>query len=297
MRPRAHPGERREEVVAIAGQLLAEVGVRRGALEGARLVEGPRPRGVVVGVALARGLGEGLASHGELDARVLADAHVEREPAVAFSRMEERLVPEGRDAIDDGHRSVVASREDVLRGFNREPAGEERALGESALLVGREQVPRPVDRQSQRRTSAREHAILLLHSRDELARTEEASPRRGQLYRERYAIELPHERAQHRWIRPELSTHGGGTCREQSHGLAREHIGRCVVLPRADERGELDHHLSLDGETLARCGYDRQPRRYLAPAPHGLWRRSAHELLEVVEHEEHRPCCCELLGD
>ena len=145
------------------------------------------------------------AARRQLLGRVLVDRQVHPEVRLLerVARLIDRhpgaqqaLVDEHLDGIDDRRR--VGPRREVEHGLGRierEAALEHRALGERRLLPRQQQVPRPVDRASERRLAiggaARtgEQGEAVGQPLDELRRRQHADARRRQLDRERQAVE------------------------------------------------------------------------------------------------------------
>ena|SRR5437899_3424961 len=122
---RAHPGHA-TRLLALAGELLAEAGLRWSALERIAVGVGPgRFTGLRVGIATARGLAQALSADlvgvSSLDALAAGALSAEREPARAL-------------AVIDARRGEVFARPYELERGTAEIAGSARALLDARLL-------------------------------------------------------------------------------------------------------------------------------------------------------------------
>ncbi len=183
---------------------------------------------------------------------------------------------------------------DVLRGLEREAAGEHGQAPEHGLLVGREQRVAPFERCAQRLVAAQHDARAggqqvesLVEARAQSLHAEQRQPRGGELDRKRNPVEAPADLDHGRQI--------GGRQREaRIDGLrARfEELERAVLRDRSRVRGRRDGerpeavHVLVGG-----------PKRFLARHEHGNARcAGGHgvderrdgvgEMLAIVENEQ-----------
>ena len=214
----------------------------------------------------------------ELLARELAD-RLEQQEAVVADRLQQTEVDERRERVEVG----VA---DVLRGFEREAAGEDGEAGEQLLRLLREQVVAPLDRRAERPLAFRrvaraagEQRQRALQAREQRLRREQLRPRGGELQRERQTVEPPADRI-HRRVRLERAADRAGSFDEERHRLVRrERVERILALAReAQRRAARDE----DAE-LARRGEQR-----------GESLGGGEQVLEVVEREQ-QPLAAQVL--
>lgn len=212
----------------------------------------------------------------------------------AVEHLHQRLVDQRAEVVEHGPSVDDIAGGDLLRGRQREAAGERTEAAEDGLLVGRQQPVAPLERGAQcllpcRRIAAAggQQAEALVEARAHAFDAEQRHPRRGQLERQRNAVEFA----------ADLDCGGGcrfgqGECRQQ----------------RPDARGKQGHR-AVFRRLLRRClrGYcqRRQPRdlfagdvqRLLAGHQPAQPRRAgerrgdagacvAEQVLAVVEHEQ-----------
>ena len=204
---------------------------------------------------------------------------VDRNPGAQQALVDERL-----DRIDD-RRGVGPGREveHGLGRIEREAALEHRALGERRLLPGQQQVPRPVDRASERRLAiggaARtgEQGKAVGQPLDQLCRRQHPDARRRQLDRERQAVEQGDDALDGRAVRRrerEIGALRAGPQGEQLDALAVER-----------ERLERQHVFAGEAKPLAARDQEAGVGRAIDPAADGGL-GVLDDLLEVVEDHQ-----------
>ena len=159
----------------------------------------------ICAAAIAGGPLPGVAPRG-LQVLGGVDLHADEQVEAAIAaQAHERLVDERVDHVHDPRRVVDAGEvEHRLGRLEREAALEDRQLGQRRLLGRRQQVPRPVECRAQGRLAVealapgREQLEALAHAPQQHARRHHAHPRRGQLDRQRQAVEQGHQRRDRR---------------------------------------------------------------------------------------------------
>ena len=195
-----------EEPTERAGQLQRPRGVRRDPVEGGAQVvelrlERVRPPRLSLEPARVRGLGESgeirgvpfadvglLGAFGEAVLCELADRLEHREPLAAPAQ--QAVIDERRERFEH----FAANR---FCRVEREPAGERRQPRKEQARVGVEEFHAPLDRRAQRALTlgdvtraARQQRESLLEPRENRGRREDRRLRRGELDRQRQAVEL-----------------------------------------------------------------------------------------------------------
>ncbi len=120
----------------------------------------------------------------------------------------------------------------------------------------------------------------------ELRQRERSEARRRELDGEGDAVELRHHLRQHRALAAgiEAVSHGAGTLAEELDGVAGLRIG---FDDGERERLQIEQHLSVEMETLARGDDEARLPARAQPGAHGLG-GGERDLLEVVEDEQRR---------
>ena len=268
----------RAEVVDLAAELVErELGARTLRLADQTLAE----RDVVAGVVGGRGRDHaGIGDLVEERPHALVEEEAGRGPGAAVGR-EQRLVAQRLDDVER-RRGVVVELEHGLGRLDRERAAERGALDDRVALGVVEQVPRRGDRGAQAGVARRhpaggaaEDVDALLEALGQLGRAEQAEAGRGQLEREREAVEAGGQRRQRVAVAVRVDV-GAGLA-----GAVDEQGDRGVLV----EGVELDRDLAVDAERLARGREERGPGR--GGQPRGdLGRGRVEDLLEVVDHEQ-----------
>jgi hypothetical protein len=160
-------------------------------------------------------------------------------------------------------------------------------LRQRALLLGRQEVPRPIERRAQGRRAplaAAEQIQVLAQAIEQLLRAEHAHARAGELDRQGQTVEPGHELGDDRALvgaRSEIRARKSSSIQEKSHGIRLE--------PGLDAGQDQASELRDDFAAHAQSNTRRNQHAELGSAPepvldgrHG----DRNELLEIVEHEQ-----------
>ncbi len=161
----------------------------------------------------------------------------------------------------------------------------------------REQVPAPLHHGSQGAVpgqggaaAAGEQPEPVGQPRGDLGQRQGAQPRRGQLDRQRQAVQPAHDLdhgRDRRLVDGEIGADGGCPVGEQAGCGEPEHVGDCHVRGGLGQGRHREQHLADDAQRLAAGGQDPQQR---TPGEQqvGQARDSVEKMLAVVQHDDGR---------
>ena len=170
--------------------------------------------------------------------------------AVAVVDDHERTAREPPDHVDRRRRGHVERLEDGLDRRQRRAAGERRQRPQAPLVVGEQQLVAPADRRPERPAALRlaagrvaQHAEAVVEAAGDLRDRQRPRPRRGELDRQRQAVERPAQLAH---------VAGPPVPRRRAAGEQLDGVGE-------RERRELEHDLAVDAERDLARAEDPEP--------------------------------------